>query len=71
RRLALPGRRLSRDRRTRPALLAVVPSMTHSAVARKARAGSMPLCCRQLPIEPARPCLARARQDNRIGRLRQ
>ncbi|MGC6783089.1 hypothetical protein ACP0IR_31745, partial [Pseudomonas aeruginosa] len=43
-----PGRRLSRDRRTRPALLAVVPSMTHSAVARKARAGSMPLCCRQL-----------------------
>ncbi|VDL11320.1 Major exported protein [Pseudomonas aeruginosa] len=44
RRLALPGRRLSRDRRTRPASLAVVPSMTHSAVARKARAGSMPLC---------------------------
>ncbi|WP_343229281.1 type VI secretion system tube protein TssD [Pseudomonas aeruginosa] len=39
-----PGRRLSRDRRTRPASLAVVPSMTHSAVARKARAGSMPLC---------------------------
>ncbi|OGX64621.1 putative secreted protein Hcp [Pseudomonas aeruginosa] len=37
-------RRLSRDRRTRPASLAVVPSMTHSAVARKARAGSMPLC---------------------------